>query len=94
MLVEKGFVVKNTKEKTSHNIIIKWNEFIKLLKIEQDELQKEYQRGSNHTLTNFKGSSGPHLAKKKEKTKAKKKERILTKLVVEKENKGFIATKC
>jgi hypothetical protein len=27
MLIEKGFLVKNMKDKTSHNAIIKWNEF-------------------------------------------------------------------
>jgi hypothetical protein len=39
--------------------------FIELLKIEYDELQKEFQRGSNHALTNFEGSSGPYLTKKR-----------------------------
>jgi len=33
-LVEKGFFVKNMKDKTLHDVIIKWNEFVKLLKIE------------------------------------------------------------
>jgi len=74
-LVEKGFFVKNMKDKTSHDVIIKWNEFIELLKIEQDKSQKESQRGSNHALMNFEGSNGPCPTKEqeKEKTKAKKK---------------------
>jgi hypothetical protein len=33
-LVEKGFFVKNMKDNTSHDIIVKWNEFVELLKIE------------------------------------------------------------
>jgi hypothetical protein len=33
-LVEKGFLVKNMKEKTLHDDVAKWNEFVKLLKIE------------------------------------------------------------
>ncbi len=33
-LVEKGFFMKNMKDKTLHDVIIKWNEFVKLLKIE------------------------------------------------------------
>jgi hypothetical protein len=37
-LAEKCFFVKNMKDKTLHDIIIKWNEFIELLKIKQDEL--------------------------------------------------------
>jgi hypothetical protein len=34
MSLEKGFFVKNMKDKTLHNVIVKWNEFIELLKIE------------------------------------------------------------
>jgi hypothetical protein len=95
MLVEKGFFLKNMGDKTSHDIIVKWNELIKLLKIEKDESQKDFQKGSNHAFTNFKGSNGPRLTKtKKEKTKAEKKEKILTKLVIGKEDKGFDTTKC
>jgi hypothetical protein len=44
---------------------------IELLKIEQDELQKEFQRGSDHALTNFKGSNGLCLEKKQKKVKQK-----------------------
>jgi hypothetical protein len=44
MLVKKGFVVSTMEEKITHDIIIHWNEFIKLLKIEKDELQKDSQR--------------------------------------------------
>jgi hypothetical protein len=60
------------KDKTSHDIIVKWNEFIKLLKIEQDKSQKESQKGSNHALMNFEGSSGlcPTIKQEKEKTKS------------------------
>ncbi len=96
MSLEKGFFVKNMKDKTLHDIIVKWNEFIELLKIEQDESQKESQRGLNHALTNFEGSSGPCLTKKKkkEKTEGEKKQKILKKLVVEKEDKGFNVAKC
>jgi len=45
---------------------------------------------------NFKGSSGPCLTKKtkKEKTEGEKKQKILKKLVVEKEDKGFIVAEC
>jgi hypothetical protein len=45
---------------------------------------------------NFKGFSGlcPTKKQKKEKIEAKKKEKILTKLVVRKEDKGFNVTKC
>jgi hypothetical protein len=64
--IEKGFFVKNMKDNISHNVIIKLNEFVELLKIEQDELQKEFQRGSNHTFINFEGSSGLHPKNKKE----------------------------
>jgi hypothetical protein len=32
--VEKGFFVKNMKDKTLHKVVIKWNEFFELLKIE------------------------------------------------------------
>jgi hypothetical protein len=32
-LVKKGFFVKYMKDKTSHNVVIKWNEFVELLKI-------------------------------------------------------------
>lgn len=64
--------MKNMKDKRSHNVVVKWNEFVELLKIEQDESQKEFQRGSNHTLMNFKGSSGPHPTKKQKKGKKKK----------------------
>jgi len=57
--------------------------FIELLKIEYDELPKGFQRGSNHALTNFEGSSGPYLTKKqkKEKIEVEKKQKILKKLV-------------
>jgi hypothetical protein len=65
-LVEKCFF--DMKDKTSHEVVVKWNEFIELLKIEHDELQKDSQRGSDHTFTNFEGSSGPCLAKKKKNT--------------------------
>ncbi len=34
MSLEKGFFVKNMKDKTLHDVIVKWNEFIELLKIE------------------------------------------------------------
>lgn len=34
MSLEKGFLAKNMKEKTLHDVIVKWNEFIELLKIE------------------------------------------------------------
>jgi hypothetical protein len=83
-------------EKTTHDIAICWNEFIELLKIEEDELHKDFQRDFNHTFINFEGSNGPHLVKKQkeEKTKVEKKEKILTKLVVEKEDKGLDAAKC
>jgi hypothetical protein len=37
------------KGKTLHNMVIRWNEFIELLRIEKDELQKDYQKGSDHT---------------------------------------------
>jgi len=37
------------------------------LKIEQDKLQKEFQRGSNHALMNFEGLSGLHSTKKEKK---------------------------
>lgn len=47
MLVGKGFVMKNMKDKTLHNVIIKWNEFIECLKIEQDELQKKSQKAKH-----------------------------------------------
>ncbi len=67
--------MKNMKEKTSHDVVIKWNEFIKLLKIEYDESQKEFQRGSGHALMNFEGSSGPCLAKKKKKGENTSKEK-------------------
>jgi hypothetical protein len=65
------------------------------LKIEYDELQKEFQRGSNHALTNFEGSSGPYLTKKqkKEKIEVEKKQKILKKLVFGKEDKGFNVAK-
>jgi len=45
---------------------------------------------------NFEGSSGPcpTIKQEKEKTKAKKKEKILTKLVVGKEDKRFDMAKC
>jgi hypothetical protein len=66
-LVKKGLVVKNMKDKTSHDIVVKWNECIKLLKIEPDKLQKEFQRGSNHALVNFEGLSGLHSTKKEKK---------------------------
>jgi len=81
MLVKKGFVVSTMEEKIMHDIVIHWNEFVKLLKIEKDELQKDSQIGSDHILTNFEGFSGPRLAKKQkmEKIEAKKKEKILTK---------------
>jgi hypothetical protein len=71
--------------------LFKWNEFIELLKIKHDGLQKESQRDSDHALTNFERSSGPRLTKKEKKVKkkAEKKEKILTKLVVNKEDKGF-----
>ncbi len=39
MLVEKGFFVKNMKDKPSHDIVVKWNELVKLLKIEKDKLE-------------------------------------------------------
>jgi hypothetical protein len=71
MSVEKGFVVKNMKDKTSHNIVVCWNEFIKLLKIKKDESQKDFQKGSNHTFTNFEGYSGLHPTKKQKKGKHK-----------------------
>jgi hypothetical protein len=48
-----------------HDIAICWNEFIKLLKIEKDELQKGFQRGFKHILTNIEGSSGPRPMEKK-----------------------------
>jgi hypothetical protein len=48
------------KDNTSHDVIDKWNEFVELLKIEHDELQKEFQGGLDHALTNFKGSNGLH----------------------------------
>jgi hypothetical protein len=60
MLVKKGFVVITMEEKTTHDIAICWNVFIKLFKMEKDELQKDFQRGFNHILTNFEGSSSPH----------------------------------
>jgi hypothetical protein len=32
--IEKGFFCENMKDKTSHDVIVKWNEFIERLKIE------------------------------------------------------------
>jgi hypothetical protein len=32
--IEKGFLVKNMKDKTLHNVVIRWNEFFERLKIE------------------------------------------------------------
>jgi hypothetical protein len=73
-----------------------WDEFFKVLQIEMDESAKDSQRVSKQAMINFEGSSEPCLAKKprKEKTKAKKKKKILTKLVVGKDEKRFDATKC
>jgi hypothetical protein len=34
MSIEKDFFVKNMKDNTSHDVVVKWNEFIELLKIE------------------------------------------------------------
>jgi hypothetical protein len=50
---------------------------IEVSKIEHDKSQKEFQRGSDHTLTKFKGSTSPCLTKKekKEKQKLKRKKR-------------------
>jgi hypothetical protein len=51
---------------------------IEISKIKHDESQKEFKRGSNHTLTKFKGSIGPCLTKKRKKgkkTKVEKKRR-------------------
>lgn len=95
MSVEKGFVVNTMEEKTMLDIAC-WNEFIELLEIEEDELQKDFQRDFNHTLINFEGFSGPRLMKnkKKEKRKVEKKKKILTKLMIEKEDKGFDVAKC
>jgi len=59
------------KNKTLHDIIIKWNEFVELLKIELDESQKEFQRGSNHTVTNLKVFSGHHPIEKQKRRKQK-----------------------
>ncbi len=67
MSINKGFFVKKMKEKTLHNIVIKWNEFTELLKIKHDDSQKEFQRGSDHALMNFEGSSCLCLGKKKTK---------------------------
>jgi hypothetical protein len=44
---------------------------IEVSKIEHDKLQKEFQRGLDHALTNFKGSTGPCLTKKQKKEKKK-----------------------
>ncbi len=66
MLIEEGFFVKSMKDKTLHDIIVEWNVFVHLFKIELDELQQEFQRDSEHTLTNFKGSNG-HCPTKKRK---------------------------
>jgi hypothetical protein len=80
-------------DKTSHDV--KWNEFIKLLKIEHDKLQKEFQRGLDHADMNFEGSAGPRpIKRQKRKKHVEKKEKILTKLVVKKEDKGFDVAKC
>jgi hypothetical protein len=66
-----------------------------LFKIELDESQKEFQRGSEHMVTNFEGLMAIAQPKtKKDKLEVEKKEKILRKLVVEKENKIFNVAKC
>ncbi len=36
MLIEEGFVINTMEEKTAHDIIICWNDFVELFKIEKD----------------------------------------------------------
>jgi hypothetical protein len=67
--LKKGIVVITIEEKTSPNIVVHWNEFIELFKIEKNESQNHSQRGFNHTLTNFEGSSGFRLTKKQKRKK-------------------------
>jgi L-fucose isomerase-like protein len=43
--IEKDFFVKNMKDKTSHDVVVKWNEFIELLKIVQDKSPKGVSKG-------------------------------------------------
>jgi hypothetical protein len=78
MLIKKGVFVENMKDKTLHAIIVKWNEFVELLKIELDESQKEFQRGSYHIVMNFEGFSGhrPTKKHKRRKQKLKRKRRF------------------
>ncbi len=53
--IEKGFVVKNMKDKTSHNIIVCWNDFVKVLKIENHKSQKDSQKGSTTHSQSLRG---------------------------------------
>ncbi len=56
-------------------------------------MQKDSQRGFDHTFIN---TNGPCLAKrqKKEKIEVKKKDKLLIKLVIKKENRRFNAIEC
>jgi hypothetical protein len=53
--IEKGFFVKNMKDETLHNIVIKWNEFIELLKIKHDKLQNGVSKGFKPRIHELQG---------------------------------------
>jgi hypothetical protein len=71
MSIEKGFFVKNMKDKYRTTLLLNELSSIEVSKIEHDESQKEFQRGLDHALTNFKGSIGPCLTRKQKKEKTK-----------------------
>jgi len=54
-LIEKGFFVKNMKDETLYDIVIKWNEFIELLKIEHDKLQNGVSKGFRPRIHELRG---------------------------------------
>jgi hypothetical protein len=96
MFVEKGFLVNTMKDKTSHNMVVRWSEFIELFKIERNESQKTLKGALTTHSQTLKGLVALVQQKneKKEKIKVEKKEKILVKLIVEKEYKGFDAVEC
>lgn len=74
----------------------RWDKFFKVLEIEKGVSARDSQRAFERAMINFEGSNELHLAKKpwKQKTKVQKKKKILTKLVVSKDEKGFDVAKC
>jgi hypothetical protein len=77
-------------------VLEKWTEFKQLIKLERVDITRDSQGGSQHTTPLVESSIAKQATKwpQKEETKAKKKEKILGKIVMGKEAKGFNPIEC